>query len=177
MRLLLTAVIIVICCSLCLASGVPGIVNYQGKLLGPNGTPVADGTRQLSFSIYDSAKGGTSIWSETQPSVASLGGVFSVMLGSVTPFPADIWSGSDRWLGVKMGTDPEMTPRQQIASGPFAFRAASAATVDDGAITSAKLDQSLRNDISSPVGMFGKCISTNFWSVPDQFDRLRNISI
>jgi hypothetical protein len=40
---------------------------------------------------------------------------------------------------VKVGTDAEMTPRQQIASVPFAYRAAAAGTVDDGSVSAEKL--------------------------------------
>ncbi|MFH0774095.1 MAG: DUF1566 domain-containing protein [bacterium] len=46
------------------------------------------------------------------------------MLGSVTPInlPFD----RDYWLGTKIGADSEMTPRQQIVSGAYSFRAETA---------------------------------------------------
>src|SRR5262249_34596601 len=32
-----------------------------------------------------------------------------------------LWDGSTRYLGVKINSDPEMTPREQITSVPYAF--------------------------------------------------------
>jgi len=120
-------------------ASVPPMINYQGKLMQPSGAPVPDGTYSMTFAIYDVPTGGTPLWSETNPSVQVKGGLFAVLLGSINNLPANIFDNPNRWFGVKVGDDPEMTPRQQIASTGFAFRAATAGTVDDGAITAAKL--------------------------------------
>ena len=44
-------------------------------------------------------------------------------LGESTQFTADIFDGSrpSLFLGIKVGSDPEMSPRQQITSVPFAL--------------------------------------------------------
>ena len=115
------------------------MISYQGKLLQPSGAVVPDGTYSMQFAIYDVPTGGTALWSETNPSVAVKGGLFSVLLGSVVNLPSNIFDNPSRFFGVKVGSDPEMTPRQQIASSAFAFRSAVAGTVDDGAITTSKL--------------------------------------
>ncbi len=145
MRIIAIAVTAVLCllfaCSLCLAS-VPPMINYQGKLMQPSGVPVPDGTFSMTFAIYSVPTGGTALWSETNPSVQVKGGLFSVLLGSVNNLPANIFDGPDRWFGVTVGADPEMTPRQKIASVAFAEKAALAdlaTTVPDGAITAVKL--------------------------------------
>jgi hypothetical protein len=119
-------------------ASVPPVVAYQGRLLQSSGAPVADGVYSMQFSIYDVATGGTPLWSETNPSVQATGGVFCALLGSVNPLSASIFDG-DRWLAVKTGSDPEMTPRQQICTSPFAFRAAVAASVNDGSVTTDKI--------------------------------------
>lgn len=135
--ILVTCVLLVACVS---ASGsVPPMINYQGKLMQPSGAPVPDNTYSMQFAIYDVPTGGTPLWSETNPSVQVKGGLFATMLGSVVNLPANIFDNPNRFFGVKVGGDPEMTPRQQVASSAFAFRAAVAGTVDDGAITTAKL--------------------------------------
>jgi hypothetical protein len=118
---------------------VPPVINYQGKLMQPSGAPVPDGAYSMTFAIYDVPTGGTPLWSETNPSVQVKGGLFAVLLGSINNLPANIFDNPNRWFGVKVGDDPEMTPRQQIASTGFAFRAAVAGTVDDGAITTEKI--------------------------------------
>jgi hypothetical protein len=121
------------------SGGIPPVISYQGKLTQPSKAPVADGAYSIQFAIYDVPTGGTALWSETNPSVQVKDGLFSVLLGSVVNLPANIFDSPDRYLGVKVGTDAEMTPRQQIASVPFAYRAAAAGTVDDGSVSAEKL--------------------------------------
>ena len=104
---------------LCRAS-VPPMISYQGKLMQPSGAAVPDGTYGMQFAIYDVPTGGTPLWSETNPSVQVKGGLFSVLLGSVVNLPGNIFDNPDRWFGVKVGSDPEMMPRQKIASVPYA---------------------------------------------------------
>ncbi|MEI6520463.1 MAG: hypothetical protein WCO98_10585, partial [bacterium] len=118
---------------------VPGMINYQGKLTKADGTLLADGSYSMTFAIYAQPTGGLPIWSEPNPSVQVKKGLFSVLLGSLTNLPANIFSGAGRYFGVTVGTDPEMTPRQLIASVPFALKAGVADTVVDGSITKAKL--------------------------------------
>lgn len=120
-------------------------INYQGKLMQPDGSPVADGVYSMTFAIYDVPAGGTALWSEPNPNVHVKNGLFSVLLGSIVNLPANIFDNPSRFFGVAVGGDPEMTPRQQIAQVPFAVkattadRAAVAGTVDDGAVTNEKI--------------------------------------
>lgn len=140
-RLILVA-LVVCAVALTASAAVPPMINYQGKLMQPSGVPVPDNTYSMTFAIYGVPTGGTALWSETNPSVQVKGGLFSVLLGSVTNLPANIFDNENRWFGVTVGTDPEMTPRQKIASVAFAQKAASAdiaTTVPDGAITTGKL--------------------------------------
>jgi hypothetical protein len=98
---------------------VPQRINYQGYLTDSGGNPV-DGSVNIVFSIYDVAAGGTAIWTESQ-TVAVNKGLFNVQLGSVNALPS--FSASPRYLGIKVGADPEMTPRQLLASAPYALNA------------------------------------------------------
>lgn len=137
----------------CIAAGasysaVPPMISYQGRLTQPSGAPVADGTYSMLFSIYAAPTGGSPLWSETNPSVAVKGGLFSTMLGSVINLPANVFDSPTRYFAVKAGSEPEMTPRQQIASIAFASRANVAGTVDDGAITAPKLATA----VATPAG-------------------------
>ncbi len=54
--------------------------------------------------------------------------MFSVLLGSVTALDPNLFSGQDLSLGVQVGSDLEMVPRQPIARVPYAFQALSANT-------------------------------------------------
>jgi hypothetical protein len=54
-------------------------------------------------------------------------GIFNVLLGSVNPIPDTVFPGDVRYLGVKVGGDPEMSPRKAIVSVAYAYRSG-----DDG---------------------------------------------
>ena len=106
----------------------PNLLNYQGVLKDSAGNPIT-GTRAMTFRLYDAATGGTLLWNETQPSVSVNNGLFSVLLGSVTPLSPSNFSGPNRWLGVTVASDPEMTPRQRIASAAYALSLSSQTAV------------------------------------------------
>jgi len=106
------------------------MMKYQGRLLDPTtGDPKPDGSYSMSFSIYDVSTGGTALWSETK-NVEVKSGLFNAILGDVTSLPAGIFTGQDLWLGIKVGADPETSPRQQLLPMPYAIYAKNADTVD-----------------------------------------------
>jgi hypothetical protein len=109
---------------------VPQLINYQGKLTKSTGAPL-DTNISMVFSIYADAAGTILLWTETQGAVAVNNGVFNVLLGSVIPIPYSVFDGTTRYLGVKVGGDPEITPRKPIVSVPYAYRAAVAPAVPD----------------------------------------------
>lgn len=99
-------------------------INFQGKLTNTNGTNVTNGTYSIVFSIYTVSSGGSSVWTETQPSVSVTDGIFQVALGSVTSLPGSVdFNSSSLYLGIKVGADAEMTPRVQFTAAPYAFNA------------------------------------------------------
>ncbi len=144
---------------------VPGLINYQGKLFQPSGAPIPDGTYAVTFSIYDAAIGGTALWTESYSALPVKGSMFHALLGSVNPINPSVFSGGERYLGVKVGTDAELAPRQRIASVPYAQVAETVAvgTVPVGAVISwwgdssqipdgwALCDGSAVNDSASPL--------------------------
>lgn len=100
---------------------VPREINYQGYLTNASGMPI-NATMPIVFKLYSVMSGGVELYSETQ-TVTMTNGVFSVLIGSVTPLtlPFDV----PYYLGVTTGADPEMTPRQPLAASPYAIRSAS----------------------------------------------------
>jgi hypothetical protein len=109
---------------------VPATMTQQGRLLNTDGTP-ATGSVSMTFSLYDSSTATTAIWTETQ-SVTLDDGYFSVQLGSMTSLGSsttlqtDLATGVSLFLGLKVGTDSEMTPREEIAAIPYALVAQNA---------------------------------------------------
>ena len=86
------------------------------------------------------------------------GGVYSVNLGSVNPInPATVPFDAQYYLGVKVGTDPEMTPRNPLTAVPYAFTAnyALSASIGTGSITGSNIqDGTITNvDISPTAGI------------------------
>jgi len=120
---------VVLCvCSSGIAS-VPQLLNYQGRLASGGGTPL-DTTLSITFTIYDAASGRSVKWTEAQSSVVVAGGIFNVLLGSVNPISDTVFSGDERWLGVKVGSDPETIPRSRLVSVGYSHRVG---TVDGAA--------------------------------------------
>jgi hypothetical protein len=116
------------------ALAIPGMMNYQGYLTDNTGSPLS-GNYDMTFSIYNVNEGGTAIWSEKHNDVPVTDGVFDVILGQPGNllYPEDF--NSPLFLGITVESDPEMTPRQQITSVAFAFRAAKADSVVDNGLT------------------------------------------
>jgi len=109
------------------------LLNYQGKL-EVGGAP-ASGTFSMTFSIYATSTGGSPLWTETQNVMVTTDGVFNVLLGSVTPFPSSLFvEAGERYLGIKIGSDPELPDRFQLTSVAYAIRATEAEGVADGSI-------------------------------------------
>src|SRR6186997_3295147 len=46
-------------------SAVPQLMNFQGRLTRPDGTPVANGNYAIRFSFWTAVTGGTEKWSQT----------------------------------------------------------------------------------------------------------------
>jgi hypothetical protein len=112
------------------ALAVPDLLQYQGRLTDAGGAPL-NGTFSVVFSVYIAAEGGSAIYQETNNVVVN-NGLFNILLGSVTPIPSSLFNNDQLFLGITVGSDAEMTPRQQIASVAFAQRAAVAETVIGG---------------------------------------------
>ena len=112
-------------------TAIPQKINYQGYLTDPQGTPI-DATVSIIFSIYSQSSGGTAQWTETQ-TVTVTEGVFNTNLGATIPItlPFDTLY----YLGITIGTDNEMAPRQALTSVAYAFRAQEADSVKENAVT------------------------------------------
>ena len=109
------------------AQTVPLSLTQQGRLLDSTNAPVDAVALKFTFTLYTTAAGTTSVWTETQ-TITPDNGYFSARLGEVTTFPATIFDGSQTvlYLGIKIGSDTEMSPRQQLTSVPFAMLALNA---------------------------------------------------
>jgi len=100
---------------------VPKLINFQGILRDGGGNPVPNGMYFVAFKIYDAPAGVTVLWTEV-PSIAPNGGFFNVLLGATNPIPDSVFNGANRYLGITVESDPEMSPRYQLVSIGYAYR-------------------------------------------------------
>ncbi len=99
------------------------VIPIQGRLTDASGNPL-NGTYSITARIYDVESGGSPRCSDTD-TVTVTNGLFTMNMDFCTP--ANI-NGDQLYLGISVGTDDEMTPRQPIYASPYAW------TVRPGAI-------------------------------------------
>jgi len=101
---------------ICTVSAIPQTFNIHGKL--SNSTGVLTGSYEMNFSLYDVYVAGAPLWTDIYTVSADSDGVYNVILTNIDlPFSAQYY------LGVAVGTDSEATPRANLTSSGYAFRA------------------------------------------------------
>ena len=126
-------------------------MNYQGLLTDSSGNPLPDGQYTLEFRLFTLATSGAEVWGPYTtdgnatagkgPRVDLVAGRFNAILSAADAAGrtlANALSGT-RFLQIKVGTNPAITPRQQLLAAPKALLADRADTVADGAIGTAQL--------------------------------------
>jgi hypothetical protein len=93
-------------------------INYQGRLTDETGQPVADDYYQLTFTIYNFAS--APLWTSGMQTVQVTGGLFNYILGSSNPIPDSLFNESELYLGIQVGSDPEITPKTKLTSAAYA---------------------------------------------------------
>lgn len=124
------------------SQSVPAAVNYQGKLTDNLGNAVKNGYYEIQFRIWNDptrSESANYIWGRVFPLHVVTNGMFNVLLtddGSVPGSPTvnsilDAFAEPDRYLGLTIMRNPngvvgspvEITPRQKLATAPFAIHA------------------------------------------------------
>jgi len=101
-----------------IAFAVPNSLTLQGKLTTLAGASVS-GTNNFTFAIYDAYSGGNKLWELANTNITTdANGVYDVILPNVNLSFADQY-----YLGITVGTDAESTPRINLTSAPYSFRA------------------------------------------------------
>ena len=91
-------------------------VQVQGRLTNASGSPITTSV-SVTASIYDVSTGGTARCTDTD-TVTPINGLFTFVMDFCT---AADFNGDQLFLGLKMGADAEMTPRQEIHAVPYAW--------------------------------------------------------
>ncbi len=165
-----TIIVVVFIASICVffnysqSLAMSNTLHYQARLMNKSGNIVSNGYYTVSFSLYTQSSGGSSFWSETHTLYATRGYV-DAQLGSITPLNTD-FSGSDYYLGVRIGSDSEMTPRKQLGSAPWSLNASNSqalqgATPGTGSNNILKLNSLGEIDIAAGIKSAGTLEASN----------------
>ena len=99
----------------------------QGTLTDAAGQSVSDGEYMVTFRLYTTPTGGTSIWQESSE-VTVAKAIYSHYLGSVVPLDASFFINK-LYLGLQLDDSDEITPRTELTYSPYAFAVKTAKTV------------------------------------------------
>jgi hypothetical protein len=86
----------------------------QGQLFDSKTVPIANTVLTFAFALYSQPSAGTQLWTESQPVMTGPNGTFVAALGNTTPIGTDVLATTPLFLGIQIGTDTEMAPRQQV---------------------------------------------------------------
>lgn len=97
-------------------AAVDNVIPIQGYLTDSAGNPL-NGDYSITASIYGVSSGGTALCTDTE-TVAVNNGLFTINVDNCTSEKVD---GRQLYLGIRVGTDAEMTPRRPIYPVPYAM--------------------------------------------------------
>lgn len=129
---------------------VPGLISYQGILKDTDGEPITTPVSAV-FTIYDdpAASDPANIkWQETHSVTPDDNGLFMALLGAgspAVPITNEVFEGPDRWLGVRVEGESEMTPRTRVVSFAYSQRVGTVDGASGGVISG---DVSIASDLS-----------------------------
>ena len=95
---------------------VPPLVPYETIVLDAAGLP-AEGVVSVRFTVYDDPEDKVVLWVDDLEETV-VAGHYSTLLGSSNPLPRELFDGTVRFLGVRVGADAERMPLELI--GPDA---------------------------------------------------------
>ncbi|HKB14435.1 MAG TPA: hypothetical protein VKF62_00135, partial [Planctomycetota bacterium] len=110
------------------AQPAPLLVAYQARLTDALGVPL-NGPQSVTVAVFAAPAGGSPLYVETHATTVT-NGVASLLLGSVNPIPATLFDAPERYLGIAVAPDTEMSPRRRLASVPYALQARDVAGAD-----------------------------------------------
>ena len=116
-RLLLVSIILF---ASTLLAQIPQTISYQGILTDSKNNPKQDGDYTITFSFYEVESGGDPIWTESKTLNVSKG-LFSTLLGDQVPFGSNVKFDKPYFLGIKVGDEPELSPRIALTSTGYSF--------------------------------------------------------
>jgi len=129
--ILLLTVVALVCPAWQASADISPYIGYQSVLRDIVGNPVPDGDYTITFRIYNVEVNGLPLWIETQ-TLPVEDGILSAHLGAVSSLGVLAFD-EPYWLGMSIGGDPELAPRTEFTTVPYAARSGYAnESGDDG---------------------------------------------
>lgn len=124
-------------------------VYVQGKLTDSGGTPLS-GAQTVTFKLYDAATAGTMVWTSGVLSVTpASGGLFNVPLQDGAPSLDSVSFDKPYFLGITVGADAEMTPRQELGASALSHGSPKDFTVNNNLMVSGRLGIGTANPVEA----------------------------
>ncbi len=123
MRLALSALValcVLVCATAVVSGPVTDSVAFQGRLTDSGNNPVADGSVDLTLSLWSDSVSGTMLYSEVR-TVQTSSGLYTTCLGCDNSSFFDIFTDSSVYLQVQLGGQPPMVPRIPMRYVPRSF--------------------------------------------------------
>ncbi len=144
------------------AAAVPATSAVEGTLQAAGGGAAADGVYAITFGLYNKEVGGNPLWVEGPINIGVKSGQWSHALGTKSALSPSVVNGASVWLGVQIGSDPEL-PRQPLASTAFAVRAAVAEALEcSGCVGAGAIDPKVFESMVKKSDLAAVALSGNF---------------
>ena len=127
------------------ADEVTSEINYQGRLADSSGSPLT-GTYTMTFRLYNVSTKGMALATDKHD-VEVTDGLFNTGID----FGTSDFDGGELWLGVAVGADSEMTPRQELRPVPYALSLVPGAVIN-GSVSGPVLE--VKNDADWSCGVY-----------------------
>ena len=135
---------------------IPQTISYQGQIQS-GGAPLT-GQHLLHVALYDSLVGGNLLYEESHQAMIA-NGVFSILLGSVTPFPGALSFDRAYYLSISIDGASELAERTPLASAPYALNS-HLAELAGGLTGDARGVVTSINEVSGAIRLLGDSTTT-----------------
>ena len=122
------------------AYAVPLQITQQGRMVDNAGTTIV-GTHNVTFRLYNDESSNSPLWTETLV-ISFNNGYYAAILGvneSGNPLDSDVLSLYPLYLELQVDSNTPMSPRQEIASVPYAQIAGIAGSVEGGSVNTSDI--------------------------------------
>ncbi len=123
-RLGVVAAVAAVSCWAASAGAATAPLVVEGRLTNLSGGPAADGEYEVTLGLYVAESGEQAAWTKGPFSVSVKASWFAIDLdaGGGGPSPTLFGMQKSLWLGIKIGSDPELA-RTPLAAVPYAYYA------------------------------------------------------